>query len=983
MRVPQIDMIGRKPEREIIDKAFKRTLESQGQILLINGEAGIGKSTLTDYLDNIATESGIPICKGECTIQDAGIPYQGFQRALCDIAEDALFSLEDFAYFDEVFLISKIGLLISHISRSKDEGIDEDILGSMLTAVQDFVKDSFGDGEAEEQKGGLGKLEYLNTKITIEHGDLVYLAVVTSGDEHPDMKKDIKKCLNNIEETYFDLLMDWDGDLDSLSGSIGIIEGLVEKKYRVKRSLENINLEVERLKVQNRIHEILESNASEKGLLLILEDIHWADESTILALPFLARNLIEQKIIMCLTYRSENLEEGNLPLKQVIDTILDGVGSECISLTHLDKGSQDKLVSNLLDGGNPPEELMENLRAESDGNPFFVIEAVRALVADGTLYKDKDVWVLKHGSKSVIPHTVTELVSRRLETLELDSLRFVEYGAVLGRRFGADLLASGFRMSQEHVDETIQQLVNANIFNKVGSNEVMFQHSKIQEVIYSGMSERWKRMLHRDAGNTIEAANRDNIEEVLFSLAYHFSRTLKYEKGIDYSISAGYKARNNFAPREAAQFFEKAIELIDISEKEEDTYLELNEELGELYELDGNYDKALSIFDKLLEISDDQYHRSTVFMMKGRVLQSQSNYDDAIAAYEEGIALAEAMDSSLLKAKINGYLGKIYLRKGEYEKALELQRTYLNESQKVGENREIGQAYMNLGGVFLHLNDNHMAVQNWEISLTFFKNARYEQGIAYVNDNLGVAHLWSGNYETALKYCQNSLAIMTKIGDVKGISSVYLNIGVLYNRMGQYDKSLEFNRKSLQIKHKIGDSVGVANIYNNIGENFQNMGRYEESIQNFQLNLEIMEKCGDIWGVGRVLSNIAEPELELGKIDEARKHCQRSIDIAEKHSFKDILSYSYMLMGTISCLDGDTDAADKYFVDSLSFAEEIEDPERIGGAYLSIARSLMRRDEEEKAIDNYAEAFKIFEDAKMEALARRTREEMQNIIDDN
>ncbi|MCK5396981.1 MAG: ATP-binding protein, partial [Thermoplasmata archaeon] len=111
MRVPQIDMIGRKPEREIIDKAFKRTLESQGQILLINGEAGIGKSTLTDYLDNIATESGIPICKGECTIQDAGIPYQGFQRALCDIAEDALFSLEDFAYFDEVFLISKIGLL--------------------------------------------------------------------------------------------------------------------------------------------------------------------------------------------------------------------------------------------------------------------------------------------------------------------------------------------------------------------------------------------------------------------------------------------------------------------------------------------------------------------------------------------------------------------------------------------------------------------------------------------------------------------------------------------------------------------------------------------------------------------------------------------------------------------------------------------------------------------------------------------------------
>ena len=93
----------------------------------------------------------------------------------------------------------------------------------MLTAVQDFVKDSFGGGE-EGQKGGLSKLEYLDTKITIEHGDLVYLAVVTSGDEHPDMKRDIRDCLANIEETYFDILMDWDGDLDSLAGSVDMLQ---------------------------------------------------------------------------------------------------------------------------------------------------------------------------------------------------------------------------------------------------------------------------------------------------------------------------------------------------------------------------------------------------------------------------------------------------------------------------------------------------------------------------------------------------------------------------------------------------------------------------------------------------------------------------------------------------------------------------------------------------------------------------------------
>ena len=384
----------------------------------------------------------------------------------------------------------------------------------------------------------------------------------------------------------------------------------------------------------------------------------------------------------------------------------------------------------------------------------------------------------------------------------------------------------------------------------------------------------------------------------------------------------------------------------------------------------------------MLEISDAQYHRSTVLMMKGRVLQSQSNYDDAIAAYDEGISLAEATDSTLLKAKINGYLGKIYLRKGEYEKALGLQRTYLKESQNSGDKREIGQAYMNLGGVYWFMNDQQMAIRQWEESLNVFSNINYKQGIANVNDNLGVGYNKIGNYDKSLEHYMNSEEIMAKIGDVRGMSMVLLNIGVLYNHMGLYDKSLEYNRKSLQIKHKIGDSVGVANIYNNIGGNYLDMGRYEESIQNFKINLELMEKSEDVWGVAQSLSNLAEPEIEFGRIDDAKEHCQRSIEIAEIHSFKDILSYDYMLMGTISSLQGNTTAADKYFEDCLVFAKETEEPERMARAYHSMARSFIRRGEREKAIDYYADAFEIFEGAKMEALAKKTRQEMQSIIED-
>jgi len=980
MRDQSTNIVGRQAERDLLAKSLDKALDSKGQIALISGEAGIGKSTLTGYLEDIAEKSDMTICIGDCTIQDAGIPYQGFQRALCDLTDESLFSLEDFAFFDEIFLISKIGLLISHVSRTKDESIDEDILGSMLTAVQDFVKDSFGGGETEGQKGGLGKLEYLDTKINIEHGDLVYLAVVTSGEEHPDMKKDIKKCLSNIEETYFDLLIDWDGDLDSLSGSVDMLHKLADSKYRVKRSLENINITAERLKVQNRIHEIVEASAKENGLLLVLEDIHWADESTLLALPFIARNIADNNVMLCLTYRPEDIEE-NIDIKGILEDLKSGHECTDIALETLDEETLDSLVCSLLGGENPPDELMKNLMAETKGNPFFIIEAIRALIAEGTLIKDKDVWIMKHGSKSAIPHSVVELVSRRLETLELDCLRFVEYGAILGRRFSVPLLCSGFRMDDDYNSEIIEQLVSLNIFDRAGQNELMFQHSKIQEVIYSGMSQRWKRMLHKNAGLILESHNQDNLEVVLFSLAYHFSRTLEFDKGIDYCVSAGDKASNNFAPREAANFFKTAIGLIEDNEREDARYLELNESLGELYELDGNYEKALASYDKILDMSDESSLVPSVLMKKGRVFQAQGNYDEAISNYFTGAEKAELVGETLMRAKIDGYLGKVYLRKGEYEKSLELQTTYLLESQKSDNEIEIGQAYMNLGGVYAHLRDHYKAIENWKKSLEMFEKGKYEQGVANVTDNLGIGHLWVGEFESALEYYERSKAIMTKLGDAKGLSMVLNNIGVLYDDMGDFDQALEYYNRSLQIKKRIGDKVGVANIYNNIGSAHFSMGNHESAIQNYHQNLELMASSSDTWGVAQSYNNLAEAEIELELYDDANEHCKLSLELAEKHSFKEILADLNRLLGLLASAENKNKEANDYFALSLSLATEIDEPQKIGMVHYSMARVALKRGEEEKAVDFYANALKTFEDAQMVYMAKKVRYEMQEIVD--
>jgi tetratricopeptide (TPR) repeat protein len=978
-----VELIGREKERSLLLDVLGKVGEGKGKNVLISGEAGIGKSTLIDFLEDEARKTGMIVCKGECTEQELAEPYHPFDSALAPITDEALFTLEEFTKFSELFLISNVGLLIANVSSSAEEGIDEDILSSMLTAVQDFVKDSFGGiaDEGEARKGGLGKLEYKNTKILIEHGDLVYLAAVTLGEEHPDMRKDLRKHVSRIEELYFDILADWDGDLDKLSGTIPILNALGDRRYRVTRSLDDVDLEIERLKVQTKIHEIMSARSKENGLLLILDDIHWADESTMMAIPYLARNIMEDRIVFCMSYRPEEIEGEAKSLGAIIESLARETGYLDIKLENLDEESLVGLVKYQLSGGDAPEELLNKLKAETGGNPFFTIEVLRALIAEGTLVEEEGVWVMKRSPKDTIPTSVVELVSRRLEALDVDSLRLIESGAILGRRFEESLLRDGFSFAEEYASTLIDRVVELNILDRIGGQELRFQHAKIQEVIYSGMSDRWKRMLHRHAGEIIEINYKDDFEHVLFKLAYHFGRTREYEKGIDYSVSAGYKATNNFAPREAIQFFERAVALIEEGKVEEKRCPEIVEQLGDLQELDGDYANAFSSYEKVLGIIENPPAVSEIKMKIGRVFQNQGNYDKAVEFFEDAISVADGIGENLLKARINGYLGKVYLRKGDYDKALALQTDYLRESTHSGDKREIGQAFMNLGGVYMHLNDYQKAVDNWKESLKWFEDARYDQGIAYVNSNLGVGHFWLGKYEAALEYYETSNQIMSKLGNVKGMSGVLNNIGVLYNDLGQHEKCLDFFRRSLQLKRKIGDTVGIANIYNNIGEAYFLMGEFGKSIDNHRLNLEMMEKADDTWGIAQALSNMAEVELELGKVKEAKDHCTRSFELAKEHSLKDIFSYDYMLMGTIACLEGDTVSADKYFSESLSYAKEIEEDKRIAMAYRSMARSFLRRGDRERALDKFSEALKVFERAQMEHLAKTVREEMQAIID--
>jgi len=142
-----------------------------------------------------------------------------------------------------------------------------------------------------------------------------------------------------------------------------------------------------------------------------------------------------------------------------------------------------------------------------------------------------------------------------------------------------------------------------------------------------------------------------------------------------------------------------------------------------------------------------------------------------------------------------------------------------------------------------------------------------------------------------------------------------------------------------------------------------------------------MENSGDVWGISQALNNMAESQVELGMLDTAYKNCDRSMEIARSHNFNDILASDLRIMATIFSYRDDYKKADKLFEESLRLAMEADEPQRIGMAYLSRARSYNSRGDKEMAVDDYASALKLFEENQMETLARKTRNEMKVVVD--
>jgi ABC-type transport system substrate-binding protein/class 3 adenylate cyclase len=319
--------------------------------------------------------------------------------------------------------------------------------------------------------------------------------------------------------------------------------------------------ELNRESIQTRtfevVYELICKIAEERPLAVILEDLHWADESTLELLESLLGVTEESAVGLFFLYRSER-ELGSWRLGERARQRYPHRYKE-IEVQPLPPDASRVLAVGAA-GGEIPDSVAELLAERSGGNPFFLEEAIRDLVERGALQRDNGKWTLAvEEDELAIPALIQGALQARLDRLDPATREVLSIAAVIGRTFGIPLLER--LVSRDQLIPALTELQRLDLIyekSRRPNPEYRFRHGLVQEVAYSSLVDSKRRKLHKRVGEALEEIYEESPEEAYGLLARHFSEAEDPEKAVEYLLKAGDAARSIYADREALEHYRKA-----------------------------------------------------------------------------------------------------------------------------------------------------------------------------------------------------------------------------------------------------------------------------------------------------------------------------------------------------------------------------------------------------------------------------------------
>jgi len=910
-------MVGRERDLETLKGHLDDAIAGRGSLVLIAGEAGIGKTRLIEELQEIAGERGFLVLRGHA-IYESMTPYMPFFEALKSGGLDYL-SAEETPRVEGAYIVTHTGLLVREVVREQTE-LDPNLFASMLATVAGFVEDSFAMLKGTRSAGSLDRLSHGDFMILVERGRSADLAVVLTGRENEFLVGDMREALRKVDREYGTTLAGWDGDDETVAGMERLLDPLVTSgKYDGVYSGKE-DPQARRNLLFESVALGLARHASEKPTLLCIEDLQWADPSTLALLHYVARNMRAHGLLAMGTYRPEDLVTKGGGPHTLIDAIQRMDGEDIlvqIELHRLSASDTAKVVTGLLGGGELGEDLARRVQEETAGNPLFLVETVRLLVDERGLRLDNGVWSASGNPQEVgIPRKVQGIIQRRLGRVGDAERQVLDIAAVIGEEFTSEVVGSSLGIDPTQLLRDLRSLERSHRLIRSREGRYRFDHVKIKETLYGDLPPEFQTWYHGRVAAAMEAQGSDSIEDRAGEIAFHYYHSGERTRALPYLLKAADRAAKQYANAEAIRFYVEALELEEDAEKREEILVGL----GSTYRLIGEYGNALESYELALDLAVGE-KKSEILTKMAETHFRKGDLEQSMKCSLEALTIVSGKENKA-EAEALTQLGRVQWCQGEYAGSLEHHAKALGILEKIGD----------------------------------------RQAMAFSLNNIGIVHYQRGDYDAALEHHRKGLEIREKIGDQHGIAISLSNSGNVHLQRGDYDAALKHYAKAVEMFGKIGDRQAMGITLNNLGDAHAVRGDYDAALKHYTRGLEIQEKVGDLRGIAISLNNLGNVHLQRGDHDSALEHLEKSLAISRSIGSRDEEGNALCLLADVKFGKGEFQKATDLCDEALSLSTAMGARRTIAKSTKTLGAIFRERKMWPESIENFERSLHTYEE---------------------
>lgn len=518
--------------------------------------------------------------------------------------------------------------------------------------------------------------------------------------------------------------------------------------------------------------------------ILYLDDAQWLDDASLELVVYLIRRLRAAPLCVLMTWRTQEMPTEH-PLRRVYADALRQERAHLISLNRLDRAQVSTLVKLAAERGAPIDAALgERLAIESEGQPFFLVEALKIIEQEGKL-PDGDG----------LPASVRELLHSRLAHISETARQILGAAVVIGRAFDFETVRQASGRSEEETIVGLEELVAQGLVvesSSAGEPQYDFTHDKLRALVYDELSLGRRRLLHRRTAEALAQSARGGQAALARAgqIAQHYRLGGAEALAADYYKRAGDYARTVLANREAVEDYTAALAL-------------------------GHPDAAL-------------LHRSI-----GDARTLLGEYDAALAAYQT----SAAMGGSDLAAR----MVQVYLRRGDWEHAA---RELREQLRTVREPAARANLFADLALARHQAGDAAQAAKDAQQALRLATRAGDTRALARAHNILGILARTEGDLHAAHKHLEQSVTMARQLGDGGMLAAALNNLALVSFALGEQARAVDLTTEALGLAVREGDRHREAALHNHLADLNHAQGRAADSMAHLKQAVAIYAEIG-------------------------------------------------------------------------------------------------------------------------------------------